>query len=63
MAAYLVIPPPERAGKEWLFVSSSVRSATSFDIDDGVPQRDMATIPAEWRVGQYDALARSAGLL
>ena len=62
MAAYLAIPPPERAGKPWLFVSSSVRPATTFDVNDGVPQRKMADIPAEWRVGQYDALAKSAGL-
>lgn len=62
MAAYLAIPPPERKGRPWLYVSSSVRPATTFDIQDGVPQRDMTAIPAEYRVEQYDALAKSAGI-
>jgi hypothetical protein len=62
VAAYLAVPPPERFGKPWLYVSSSVRPATTFDIDDGVPQRKMEDIPVEWRVAQYDALAKSAGL-
>ena len=33
--AYLAVPPPERTGKPWLYVSSSVRPATTFDIQDG----------------------------
>ena len=60
--AYLAIPPSERAGRPWLYVSSSVRPATTFDINDGVVQRDMNTIPAVYRVEQYDALFKAAGL-
>ena len=62
MAAYLAIPPVERAGKPWLYVSGSVRPATTFDVNDGVPQRQMNDIPAQWRVQQYDDLHRAAGL-
>jgi hypothetical protein len=62
MAAYLAIPPVERQGKPWLFVSGSVRPATTFDVNDGVPQRQMNDIPAQWRVQQYDDLHRAAGL-
>jgi hypothetical protein len=62
MAAYIAIPPPERTGGPWLFVSSSVRPATTFDVQDGVPQRNMATIPAEYRVQQYDFLKQAAGI-
>lgn len=69
MAAYIAVPPPERTGKPWLFVSSSVRPATTFDIQDGVPQRKMAGIVGKnditgelYRVEQYDYLAQSAGL-
>lgn len=62
VAAYLAVPPPERAGKPWLYVSSSVRPATTFDVNDGVPARQMADIPVAYRVEQYDALAKSAGL-
>ena len=62
MAAYLAVPPPERYGQPWLFVSSSVRPATTFDINDGVPQRKMEDIPKEWRVQQYDQLKQAAGL-
>lgn len=60
--AYLAIPPTERHGKPWLYVSSSVRPATTFDINDGVPQRKMDDIPAEYRAQQYDDLYKAAGL-
>lgn len=60
---YIVIPPPERHGSPWLVVSSSVRPATTFDIKDRIPTRDMAGVPKEYRVEQYDALRKSAGLL
>ena len=62
MASYLAIPPSERTGKPWLFVSSGVRPATTFDINDGVPQRKMDDIPAQYRVQQYDDLHKAAGL-
>jgi len=60
--AYLAVPPPERFGQPWLYVSSGVRPATTFDIQDGVPQRKMETIPVEYRVQQYDQLKQAAGL-
>lgn len=62
MAAYIAVPPSERKGQPWLFVSSGVRPATTFDIEDNVPQRQMDTIPAEYRVQQYDFLKQAAGL-
>jgi hypothetical protein len=62
MAAYIAVPPPERKGGPWLFVSSSVRPATTFDIQDGVPQREMETIDPKYRVEQYDFLKQAAGL-
>lgn len=60
--AYIAIPPPERAGQPWLYVSSSVRPATTFDIEDGVPRRPMEKIPVQYRVQQYDFLKQAAGL-
>jgi hypothetical protein len=62
MAAYIAVPPTERKGQPWLFVSSGVRPATTFDIEDNVPRREMDDIPAEYRVQQYDFLKQAAGL-
>lgn len=60
---YIAVPPPERKGKQHLFVApGGVRPATTFDYEDGYPARDMGTIRADWRVGQYDDLHRAAGL-
>lgn len=66
--AYLAVPPAERFGKPWIYVSSACRPATSFDIEDKVPQRKMDSIKGSmpdgtpYRVLQYDQLHEAAGL-
>ena len=71
MQPYIAIPPPERYGLEWIVVSAGgVRPATTFDLQDGIPQRKMENIPGTNpvtkkpnRVEQYDALRKAAGLV
>lgn len=59
--AYIMKPPPERNGSSWLYIcDADVREATSFDLEAGVPTKDLATVNPAWRVQQYDlALARA----
>jgi hypothetical protein len=56
---YIAVPPPERWGNPWLYVSDTeVREATSFDISKaaGIPRFELANVEPEYRVKQYDRL-------
>jgi hypothetical protein len=66
---YIARPPKEFKGQELMFVSSMIRPANSFDVEDGYEVREMDDIKGTnpisgklYRVEQYEAMRKAAGL-